>query len=108
MQMRDVSGQHIAHQRGATLAAALTALVGGANLAIDNSLFADGDTSWHIAAGRWILQHGAVPTRDPFSYSMPGTPWHAHEWLAEVPMALLFDAGDCTRTQHRSALSKNI
>jgi hypothetical protein len=50
-------------------------------------LLRDGDTYWHIAAGRWIVEHGAIPTRDPFSYTMPGAPWTAHEWLSEVILA---------------------
>jgi hypothetical protein len=41
----------------------------------------DGDTWSHIATGQWILAHGAVPRADPFSHSMPGAPWTAHEWI---------------------------
>ena len=47
-------------------------------------IFRDGDVSWHIAAGRWIFQHGRIPTTDPFSFSAAGHPWIATEWLAEV------------------------
>jgi len=50
----------------------------------------DGDTWSHVATGEWIIAHGAVPRADPFSYSMPGAPWTAHEWLAEVPLAFRF------------------
>jgi len=56
-------------------------------------LIQDGDPYWHIAAGRWILEHGYVPTTDPFSYTFEGRPWVAHEWLSEVLMALAYDAG---------------
>jgi hypothetical protein len=55
-------------------------------------VFIDGDTNWHVAAGRWILAHGAVPHVDPFSYTFAGKPWIAHEWLAEVMMALAYAA----------------
>ncbi len=48
----------------------------------------DGDTWSHIAAGEWILSHRAVPHQDPFSYTFAGSPWVAHEWLAEVLIAL--------------------
>lgn len=51
-------------------------------------VLADPDSYWHVAAGRWILAHGTVPTHDVFSFTMPGQPWTAHEWLAEVLMAL--------------------
>lgn len=50
-------------------------------------LYLDGDTGWHIGAGKWIITNGSVPTSDPFSHTMPGTPWLAHEWLAEVLIA---------------------
>src|SRR5271170_6083240 len=55
---------------------------------LDPAVFADGDTSWHIAAGRWILAHRAVPPVDPFSFTFAGKPWVAHEWGAEVVLAL--------------------
>lgn len=47
----------------------------------------DGDTFWHIAAGRWMIAHGAVPATDPFSFTFAGRPWMAHEWLSEFLMA---------------------
>lgn len=50
----------------------------------------DGDTYWHIATGRWIFEHRQVPTHDPFSYTMPGAPWTAHEWGTELLMASLY------------------
>jgi hypothetical protein len=53
----------------------------------------DGDTWSHLATGEWIIAHGAVPRADPFSHSMPGAPWMAHEWLSEVLMALAFRLG---------------
>lgn len=51
-------------------------------------LFNDGDVSWHVAAGNWILDHRAVPSVDPFSHSFGGKPWVAYEWLSEVIYAL--------------------
>ena len=47
----------------------------------------DCDTYWHISAGQWILSHHQIPTHDPFSFSMPGAPWVAHEWGAELLLA---------------------
>jgi hypothetical protein len=55
-------------------------------------LFNDGDTYWHLGAGRWVLDHMTVPTTDPFSFSARGQAWTAHEWLAEVLMASAFAA----------------
>lgn len=57
-------------------------------LAYGNLLLGDGDTYWHIAAGRWIIEHASIPTQDPFSHTMRGAPWTAHEWLSEVILAL--------------------
>ena len=60
-------------------------------IASNGDIFGDGDVSWHIAAGRWIMEHGRIPTTDPFSHSMPGHPWVAHEWLPEIAYAFAFD-----------------
>lgn len=57
---------------------------------VRSELLADPDTYWHIAAGQWILQHLAVPASDPFSHSMTGAPWMAHEWLSEVLLAAAY------------------
>jgi hypothetical protein len=53
----------------------------------------DGDTWSHVATGQWIIAHGAAPRVDPFSHSMSGAPWMAHEWLSEVLLALAFRLG---------------
>ena len=53
-------------------------------LATARSIFRDGDVSWQIAAGQWILQHGRIPTTDPFSYTAFGHRWVAMEWLAQI------------------------
>ena len=55
-------------------------------VAFSANLFLDGDTGWHLGAGHWILANRTVPFVDPFSHSMGGTAWTAHEWLAELLM----------------------
>lgn len=55
-------------------------------------IFRDPDTNWHLATGDLILRTGRVPDTDPFSWSAAGQPWVAHEWLAEVVMALIYRA----------------
>jgi len=47
-------------------------------------IFNDGDVSWHIATGLWILDHRAIPQVDPFSFTWGGKPWVPIEWLAEL------------------------
>ncbi len=49
----------------------------------------DGDTAIHIATGNWILDHGKIPTADPFSFTQPGAPWIPYEWGSEVLFAQL-------------------
>jgi hypothetical protein len=61
--------------------------------AFSSRVFIDGDTNWHVAAGRWILEHHTVPLNDPFSFTFAGKPWIAHEWGSEVLMALAYLAG---------------
>lgn len=55
------------------------------------ALLNDPDTYLHIAAGRWMWSHLALPTADPFSYSMPGAHWLPGEWLAEAILAAIYD-----------------
>ena len=56
-------------------------------------MMVDGDPLSHIATGQWMIAHGAVPHSDPFSYTMPGAPWNAHEWLSELLMAEAYRLG---------------
>jgi hypothetical protein len=51
------------------------------------------DLGWHLAAGRLILERGAIPAEDPFSFTRPGTAWLDHEWLFQVAAFLLFRSG---------------
>lgn len=75
------------------LLVALIAIVGVLLLASPHALLNDPDTFWHLAAGRWILEHGTVPTGDPFSSSMPGSTWTIQSWLTEVVFASVFQMG---------------
>ena len=47
-------------------------------------LLADADVGWHIRTGEYILDHHAVPQTDIYSFSKPGQPWYAWEWLTDV------------------------
>jgi predicted membrane protein len=61
-------------------------------LAQPTALLNDPDTYLHIAAGRWMLAHAALPVHDPFSHSLAGAVWVPHEWLAELVLATVYDA----------------
>ena len=54
----------------------------------DAGRWADPDLWGHLVFGRLILMHGHLPPRDIYSYSAAGLPWHDHEWLSEVLLAL--------------------
>ena len=60
-------------------------------LAQPMALLNDPDTYLHIAAGRWMLAHTALPVHDPFSHTFAGAVWVPHEWLAEVILAATYD-----------------
>ncbi|HXZ18074.1 MAG TPA: hypothetical protein VEH77_19275 [Roseiarcus sp.] len=75
------------------LVVALIAVALFAMAAFTPAVLGDGDTWTHLATGEWIIAHGAVPRADPFSHSMPGAPWTAHEWLSEILFTLAFRAG---------------
>ncbi len=55
-----------------------------------SALLADADVGWHIRTGEYILRHHAVPHQDLYSFSKPGAPWFAWEWLSDVIDAALF------------------
>lgn len=53
-----------------------------------SGLLDDGDTGWHIVTGESILRTFKIPFADPYSHSIAGAPWTAHEWFAEVLFGL--------------------
>ncbi len=58
-----------------------------------NGLLSDAATGFHIRTGELILDTGALPYQDPFSFSKPGQTWFAWEWLADLLFAGLYRAG---------------
>jgi hypothetical protein len=74
------------------LAMAIAVLLIPAALGSSTTIFNDGDVSWHLATGQWILEHRAIPHTDPFSFTWAGKPWVPIEWGAEVAMALAWRA----------------
>ncbi len=59
----------------------------------DSVQLADPDLWMHVRFGQIVLHTGHLLRRDIFSYSAPGAPWFNHEWLADVVMALFYEAG---------------
>ncbi len=50
----------------------------------------DRDIWWHLATGRWILQHHAVPHTDPFSVFGIDRPWYVYSWVFDLVMQGLY------------------
>jgi len=44
----------------------------------------DPDFWWHLRTGEYIVQTHSIPHHDIYSFTNPGAPWIAHEWLSEV------------------------
>ena len=52
--------------------------------------FADPDLWMHILTGQAILRTGHIPRFDTYSYTAAVMPWHNHEWLAQVALAVSY------------------
>jgi hypothetical protein len=76
--------------RRSDLVPLVAVLLVAAVLGSSATIFNDGDVSWHIATGQWILAHRAIPHADPFSFTWAGKPWVPIEWGAELLMAASF------------------
>jgi hypothetical protein len=53
------------------------------------SPLADPDLPAHLALGRWIVEHRAVPFREPLAWTRSGAPYYAYSWALEVLYYLL-------------------
>lgn len=45
------------------------------------------DYFWHLATGRWILDHRALPATDPFAVASDPVPWIDGSWLFQAGLA---------------------
>jgi hypothetical protein len=52
----------------------------------------DADMWWHLRTGEYILQYG-IPRQDVFSFTVPDHAWVTHEWLSQVVMWWIYQAG---------------
>lgn len=89
--MRSAAGSPARTDRGSSILPLFVAvLLIPAVLGSSKTIFNDGDVSWHIATGQWIIDHRAIPHVDPFSFTWAGKPWVPIEWLAEVIYAFAY------------------
>jgi hypothetical protein len=52
----------------------------------------DPDMWWHLASGRWIIEHGELLKVDIFSSTATGRPYEVGEWLGQVALAAVHGA----------------
>jgi hypothetical protein len=57
---------------------------------LQQRLLGDAGTGWHIRAGQQIFATHAIPRQDSFSYTMPGHPWFAWEWLYDLAAGVIY------------------
>lgn len=67
--------------------AMLAAFLVGAVFAVGRTFSVDPDLWWHIKTGEILLNTHRWPTVDAYSFTVPGQPWIAGEWLADVLIA---------------------
>jgi hypothetical protein len=71
---------------------------------------ADPDQFWHIATGRWIVEHGALPTHDVFSWwaIANNREWVAQEWLFGVVVYGAYALGGFTLVYWFAAILEGL
>ena len=71
------------------------ALAVGAVFGVAASRFAvnDSDLFWHLASGRWMVEHGSVLRGDVFSSTLGGAAVPVHQWLGELALWMAFASG---------------
>jgi hypothetical protein len=48
------------------------------------------DLAYHLRSGAMILDSGAIPTRDTFTFTAAGAPWLDQQWGAQVILAAVY------------------
>ncbi|MBC7791365.1 MAG: hypothetical protein H7Z74_15580 [Anaerolineae bacterium] len=56
------------------------------------ALLLDPDLPVHLAMGRWIVRHGAVPFTEPFAWTRAGDPYYAYSWAIESAYFLVHES----------------
>lgn len=55
-----------------------------------DTLLQDSDSFWQIKIGQWILDHGAMPYTDFYSFTRQGDAWISTSWLSQVLFAFSY------------------
>jgi hypothetical protein len=56
----------------------------------------DPDIWWHLHNAEHLFQTHHFPNQDTYSFTVGGRDWINHEWLAEIPFYLAWQAGGRT------------
>jgi hypothetical protein len=56
----------------------------------------DPDTYWHLASGKWMVDHGTLLRADVFSSTVNGQPYSVGEWLGQIVLYVAYLAGGWT------------
>ena len=56
----------------------------------------DPDTYWHLASGKWMIDHGGLLRTDVFSSTVNGQTYSVGEWLGEIVLYLAYLTGGWT------------
>lgn len=51
------------------------------------------DIGFHIRTGELVLQQGAIPAQNTFSFARPDDPWGLHQWAPGVVLYLVYRHG---------------
>src|SRR5437879_12656513 len=72
---------------------ARTLLLGGV-MSVTLGLFVgaeqEPDFWWHLRIGRWMVEHGMLPSTDIFTFTVSNHTWTDHEYLTEILMWLTY------------------
>jgi len=79
--------------RSPSMGLAVGTFVVAAGWAIGLRPLADNSFFTHLATGRLILDTGAVPSVDPYTFTAPGQRWLVQSWLASVVYATVESVG---------------
>jgi hypothetical protein len=83
-------------KKSSILAAALTIVFFASVFSFHTHPIKMGDFWWHLNTGRWIMEHGELPTEDPFTYTATEGPDSRKSvilkgyWLAQILYYLIY------------------
>jgi hypothetical protein len=79
---------------GAALSARLSLLIALASFAVAIARApADPDMFWHLASGKWMVEHREILRADVFSSTVSGQPYSVGEWLGEIVLYSAYALG---------------